>query len=41
VSLVFHPRNPHVPTTHANVRHFEARSAMAKPWRGGSAAGSI
>ena len=24
VSLVFHPRNPHVPTTHANVRHFHA-----------------
>ena len=25
VSLVFHPRNPHVPTTHANVRHFRAQ----------------
>ena len=24
VSLVFHPRNPYVPTTHANVRHFTA-----------------
>ena len=24
VSLVFHPRNPYVPTTHANVRHFRA-----------------
>ncbi|MGY4514795.1 oxygen-dependent coproporphyrinogen oxidase [Lysobacter sp. HA18] len=24
VSLVFHPRNPHMPTTHANVRHFRA-----------------
>ena len=24
VSLVFHPRNPHIPTTHANVRHFRA-----------------
>ena len=24
VSLVFHPRNPHLPTTHANVRHFRA-----------------
>ena len=25
VSLVFHPRNPHLPTTHANVRHFRAQ----------------
>jgi len=25
VSLVIHPRNPYVPTTHANVRFFEAR----------------
>ena len=25
VSLVLHPRNPYVPTTHANVRHFQAR----------------
>lgn len=24
VSLVFHPRNPYLPTTHANVRHFRA-----------------
>jgi coproporphyrinogen III oxidase len=24
VSLVLHPRNPYVPTTHANVRYFEA-----------------
>src|SRR5690606_36384090 len=25
VSLVFHPRNPYLPTTHANVRHFHAQ----------------
>ena len=25
MSLVFHPRNPYVPTTHANVRHFTAQ----------------
>ncbi|GHA82333.1 oxygen-dependent coproporphyrinogen oxidase [Cognatilysobacter bugurensis] len=24
VSLVFHPLNPYIPTTHANVRHFRA-----------------
>src|SRR6185312_5582828 len=24
VSLVLHPKNPYVPTTHANVRYFEA-----------------
>lgn len=24
VSLVFHPHNPHIPTTHANVRYFRA-----------------
>ena len=27
VSLVIHPRNPHVPTSHANVRFFHAASA--------------
>lgn len=37
VSLVFHPRNPHVPTTHANVRVFAALSDDAPPvwWFGG------
>jgi coproporphyrinogen III oxidase len=29
VSLVFHPRNPHVPTVHMNVRFFIARAARA------------
>jgi coproporphyrinogen III oxidase len=37
VSLVLHPRNPHVPTTHLNVRYFEARKAGADTvwWFGG------
>lgn len=37
VSLVVHPRNPHVPTSHANVRYFEARPAQGEPvwWFGG------
>jgi len=37
VSLVFHPRNPHVPTTHANVRLFVAERPTAAPiwWFGG------
>lgn len=37
VSLVLHPRNPYVPTTHMNVRWFEARPANADPvwWFGG------
>ncbi|MFH1600964.1 MAG: oxygen-dependent coproporphyrinogen oxidase [Pseudomonadota bacterium] len=37
VSLVIHPRNPHVPTSHANVRFFEARPEGREPiwWFGG------
>lgn len=37
VSLVFHPRNPYLPTTHMNVRHFQARPAGREPvwWFGG------
>jgi len=37
VSLVLHPRNPYVPTTHANVRFFLAEKADAAPvwWFGG------
>ncbi len=37
VSLVIHPRNPHVPTAHANVRFFEARPDGRAPiwWFGG------
>lgn len=37
VSLVIHPRNPHVPTSHANVRFFIARKPGADPvwWFGG------
>lgn len=33
VSLVFHPRNPYLPTTHANVRHFRAmRDGRTVAW---------
>ncbi len=32
VSLVIHPRNPHVPTTHMNVRYFQAGDIW---WFGG------
>lgn len=37
VSLVMHPRNPYVPTSHANVRFFIAEKAGADPvwWFGG------
>lgn len=37
VSLVIHPRNPFVPTSHANVRLFVAESDKQKPiwWFGG------
>jgi coproporphyrinogen III oxidase len=37
ISLVFHPRNPYVPTTHANVRFFiaEPRDKPAVWWFGG------
>ena len=37
VSLVIHPRNPHVPTSHANVRFFMAEKAGEAPvwWFGG------
>ncbi|PWG62207.1 oxygen-dependent coproporphyrinogen oxidase [Sediminicurvatus halobius] len=37
VSLVVHPRNPYVPTSHANVRFFLAEAEGAEPvwWFGG------
>jgi coproporphyrinogen III oxidase len=37
VSLVVHPENPHVPTSHANVRFFVAEAAGEAPvwWFGG------
>lgn len=37
VSLVIHPENPYVPTSHANVRFFMAEKAGAEPvwWFGG------
>ena len=37
VSLVIHPINPHVPTSHANVRFFVAEKAGEEPvwWFGG------
>ncbi len=37
VSLVLHPENPYIPTSHANVRFFVAESTDAEPvwWFGG------
>jgi len=37
LSLVLHPRNPYVPTTHMNVRYFVAESPGGEPiwWFGG------
>jgi coproporphyrinogen III oxidase len=37
VSVVIHPRNPYVPTTHANVRFFLTENAKKEPiwWFGG------
>ncbi len=37
ISLVLHPRNPHVPTSHMNVRLFHAHKEGAEPvwWFGG------
>lgn len=37
VSLVIHPKNPYVPTTHMNVRYFEAYKEGVEPvwWFGG------
>lgn len=37
VSLVFHPHSPHVPTTHMNVRYFQAQPVDSAPvwWFGG------
>jgi coproporphyrinogen III oxidase len=37
VSLVLHPKNPHVPTTHANFRFFSAAEGSGAPawWFGG------
>lgn len=37
VSLVIHPKSPHIPTSHANVRFFIAEKAGEKPvwWFGG------
>jgi coproporphyrinogen III oxidase len=44
VSLVIHPRNPYVPTSHANVRFFIAYDPAASPWNlalGSSSFGAV
>ncbi len=41
VSLVVHPLNPYVPTSHANVRFFIAEKPPAPTRCGGSAAALI
>jgi coproporphyrinogen III oxidase len=42
VSLVIHPRNPHVPTSHMNVRFFSAQKPDTEPvWWLSSGATSI
>lgn len=33
ISMIFHPRNPHAPTMHANLRYFETDDSSA--WFGG------
>jgi coproporphyrinogen III oxidase len=33
ISMIFHPRNPHAPTMHANLRYFETNAGAA--WFGG------
>lgn len=35
LSLVIHPRNPFVPTTHCNLRYFEAATTPVTWWFGG------
>src|SRR5258706_5001929 len=35
ISMIFHPRSPHVPTMHANVRYFETDGG--RRWFGGGA----
>lgn len=35
VSIIVHPRNPHAPTLHANIRYFETDTGQA--WFGGGA----